>query len=37
MSANAIKGDKEKCLGCGMKDYFAKPINVDELKQAVAR
>ncbi|MBD3609906.1 MAG: response regulator, partial [Gammaproteobacteria bacterium] len=27
MTANAMKGDKERCIECGMDDYISKPIN----------
>jgi len=35
MTANAMKGDKEKCIEAGMDDYIAKPINIKELMQAL--
>ena len=37
MTANALQGDKEKCLAGGMDDYIAKPIRQDELTGAIDR
>lgn len=33
LTANAIKGDKERFLDIGMDNYLTKPINVKELKR----
>ena len=35
MTANAIKGDRERCLNAGMTDYVSKPINQGLLADAM--
>jgi signal transduction histidine kinase/CHASE3 domain sensor protein/DNA-binding NarL/FixJ family response regulator len=37
MTANAIKGDKERCLDVGMNDYISKPLKVRELVEILNR
>lgn len=37
MTANAIKGDADKCFAAGMNDYLAKPINPPMLQQVLLR
>ena len=37
MTANAMAGDREKCLEAGMNDHLAKPIDPDKLFEALLR
>ncbi len=37
MTANAMKGDREKCLEAGMNDYISKPINSKAISEVIAK
>ncbi len=37
MTANAMKGDRERCLAVGMDDYLSKPTTVAALSAALSR
>ncbi|HNX30990.1 MAG TPA: ATP-binding protein [Holophaga sp.] len=37
MTANAMQGDRERCLQAGMDDYIPKPVTLDTLRVALQR
>jgi CheY-like chemotaxis protein len=37
ITANAMQGDREKCLAAGMDDYISKPIRLPELQAVLER
>lgn len=37
LTANAMKGDKERCLAAGCDGYMQKPVGVSDLRREVQR
>ena len=37
MTANAMVGDREKCIEAGMDDHFPKPVRMEALRRTLSR
>lgn len=37
LTANAVMGDRERCIESGMDDYVTKPLRIDELLDVIQR
>jgi protein-histidine pros-kinase len=37
MTANAMAGDRERCIEAGMDDYISKPVRPDGLFEMLSR
>ena len=37
MTAHVLRGDRERCIGAGMDDFIAKPIDLVRLGRVLAR
>ena len=37
MTANAMQGDRDKCIAAGMDDYVSKPVQLTDLRRALEK
>jgi len=36
ITANALVGDRERCMAAGMNGYLSKPVRIEELQQVLS-
>ncbi len=37
LTANAVEGDRERCLDAGMDDYLSKPVKLEGIQQLILK
>jgi CheY-like chemotaxis protein len=37
LTANAVVGDRERCLAAGMNEYLSKPFKLEQLGDVLGR
>jgi PAS domain S-box-containing protein len=37
LTANAMQGDRERCISAGMDDYITKPIKIEDIQEVIGK